>query len=744
MTGSHSFRSHLEAGHLPARLTTLTPAEVGLTPSAVMDLFESQLISRHLDLAARRLAGERKTFYSIGSAGHEGNAVLARASRLSDMAFLHYRSGAFLLERSRAAPGGTPLWDMALSFAASVEDPCSGGRHKVLGSKLLNVPPQTSTIASHLPKAMGAAFAAGLARGLRKTDTAIGSDGIVLCSFGDASANHSTAQGAINAACWTAFKGIPIPLLLVCEDNGIGISVPTPRGWIEAVFSARPGLTYVKADGRDLLDAWRAARHAVALTRRGRAPVFLHLRTVRLMGHAGSDVETAYRGRDLIEAETREDPLLHGARIILEAGFLDLEGLLDFDARIAERVAHVMEAAAGRPRLETPEEIAKPIVPHPDGPWRVAPLPRPVPRATVDAARSLDARALETPQHLSRMISLTLADLMAEDGNIVVFGEDVGAKGGVYGATVRLQEKFGPRRVIDTLLDEQSILGLAIGLAQNGFLPIPEIQFLAYVHNAEDQIRGEAATLSFFSQGQFANPMVIRVAGLGYQKGFGGHFHNDNSLAVFRDVPGLVILCPSCAAEAPGLLRRAVHLAREQGRVVIFLEPIALYGTKDLLEEGDGAMLSPVPPTDAPLPDIGVPKIFGDGEDLAIVTYGNGTFLSRRTITRLHKDHGVAARVIDLRWLKPLAMERILEAVGPARSVLIVDECRRTGSLSEALMTGFCEHRFSRPVARITGEDSFIPLGPAATAVLPGEDGILAAALRLAAEGERAQGRGAA
>ena len=144
---------------------------------------------------------------------------------------------------------------------------------------------------------------------------------------------------------------------------------------------------------------------------------------------------------------------------------------------------------------------------------------------------------------------------MLEYPEIVMMGEDVGRKGGVYGVTQKLCDRFGQDRIIDTLLDEQSILGLAIGLAHNGFIPMPEIQFLAYLHNAEDQIRGEAATLSFFSNGQFTNPMVLRIAGLGYQKGFGGHFHNDNSLAVLRDIPGVIVGCPSHGADAAKMLR---------------------------------------------------------------------------------------------------------------------------------------------------------------------------------------------
>ena len=158
---------------------------------------------------------------------------------------------------------------------------------------------------------------------------------------------------------------------------------------------------------------------------------------------------------------------------------------------------------------------------------------------------------------------------MQQHQELVMMGEDIGNKGGVYGVTQKLADRFGPDRIIDTLLDEQSILGLAIGLAHNGFVPMPEIQFLAYLHNAEDQLRGEAATLSVFSNGQFTNPMVLRIAGLGYQKGFGGHFHNDNSLAVLRDIPGIVIACPSRGDDAAMMLRECVRLAREEQRVVV-------------------------------------------------------------------------------------------------------------------------------------------------------------------------------
>ena len=258
------FLTRLQNGRLPEALTQTTLNDARLTPRDLTALFETQLTSRRLDLEARRLGAEKRGFYSIGSSGHEGNAAVARAFRVDDMAFLHYRSGAFYLERAKKVPGETPIWNMALSFVASSDDPISGGRHKVIGSKSLFIPPQTSTIASHLPKAMGAAFSIALARTQKKHDAVMPKDAVVLCSFGDASANHSTAQGAINAAALTAYRGLPLPLVFICEDNGIGISVKTPDGWVQANYAHRAGLQYVSGDARDITDAMRAARQAMS------------------------------------------------------------------------------------------------------------------------------------------------------------------------------------------------------------------------------------------------------------------------------------------------------------------------------------------------------------------------------------------------------------------------------------------------------------------------------------------------
>jgi 2-oxoisovalerate dehydrogenase E1 component len=294
-----------------------------------------------------------------------------------------------------------------------------------------------------------------------------------------------------------------------------------------------------------------------------------------------------------------------------------------------------------------------------------------------------------------------------------------------------LQARFGPDRVIDTLLDEQSILGLAIGMAHNGFVPVPEIQFLAYLHNAEDQLRGEAATLPFFSNGQFANPMVVRIAGLGYQKGFGGHFHNDNAVAVLRDIPGLIVACPSDGAEAAMLLRECLRLAREENRVVVFLEPIALYPVRDLHAAGDGGWLRRYPGPGARLA-LGEVGVAGAGTDLAIVTYGNGRFLAEAARPEIEAA-GIGLRVIDLRWLVPLPGPALLAALAGCRRVLVVDECRRSAGPSEGVVTLLVEAGVGG-VSRLAAEDSFIATGPAYAATLPSREGIVAAALRAVRE----------
>jgi 2-oxoisovalerate dehydrogenase E1 component len=264
-------------------------------------------------------------------------------------------------------------------------------------------------------------------------------------------------------------------------------------------------------------------------------------------------------------------------------------------------------------------------------------------------------------------------------------------------------------------------------------LPVPEIQYLAYLHNAEDQLRGEAATLSFFSQGAYRNPIVVRVPGLAYQRGFGGHFHNDNAIAALRDIPGLIIACPARPDDGAAMLRTCLASARADGSVCVFLEPIALYHERDLHEPGDGGWLAPYDPpwrwTPGHVP-VGRARLHGNGGDLTIVTFGNGLRLSLRAAARLAGD-GIGCRVLDLRWLAPIPAADLVREASATGAVLIADETRRSGGVAEGVIAALADAGFDGRVTRVTSEDSIIPLGPAASTVLLSQHAIEAAAREL-------------
>jgi 2-oxoisovalerate dehydrogenase E1 component len=724
------FRDAVSA--LPAPGTRRTPDDAvrdgsALTGTRALELYEAQLASRHLDLAARWLRSFNEGFYTIGSSGHEGNAAVAAALLPTDPALLHYRSSAFFCARAKSLPDAAR--DVLRGVVASAREPIAGGRHKVFGSADLHIVPTTSTVASHLPRAVGLAFSLGRPR----ADSRWPRDAVAVASFGDASVNHATATAAFNTTGWLERSGVPLPLLLICEDNGLGVSVPSPDGWVADMLRSRPGLRYTAADGCDLAATYDAAAEAVGYVRRERRPAVLHLSTVRLMGHAGADAEVAYRSTEEIARDLERDPLVGTARLLVTAGLLTPDEALGRYDEVGWQVRKVAEEVLGEPKLGGVAEIVAPLAPR--RPLRAA-------HAITEAAtRALGPGAAARrqafggklpeqggPLTLAQTINATLTDALAGNPGVLVFGEDVGRKGGVYGVTKRLQDRFGTDRVFDTLLDETSILGLALGAGLDGLLPVPEIQYLAYLHNAEDQLRGEAATLSFFSSGAYRNPMVVRVAGLAYQQSFGGHFHNDNSVAVLRDVPGLVLAVPARPADAAPMLRSCLASAATDGSVCVFLEPIALYHTRDLYQQGDNEWLAPYAAPNAWSGEhvpIGRARIYpvGSGADLTILTYGNGLRMSLRVAARLAAE-GYGSRVVDLRWLSPLPAADLVRESAATGRVLIVDETRRSGGVGEGILAALVDGGFVGAARRIASADSLIPLGPAAQEVLVGEDAI--------------------
>jgi 2-oxoisovalerate dehydrogenase E1 component len=683
-------------------------------PDDLLSLFDAMAASRHIDIEARRMRQRGQGFYTIGSAGHESNALVAGALRPTDPALLHYRSGAFYLARCMQAGRKLEdgIRDILLGMMGALEDPASGGRHKVFGNVDLAIIPQTSTIASHLPRGVGVAFAIG--RGPRLgVPLRWPADSVAVTSFGDASLNHSTAVGALNTAGYIVRQGLPLPLLLVCEDNGLGISVPTPQGWVAEV-AERPGIEYMAADGEDPDAARATAMLAASYVRTKRRPALLHLRTVRFLGHAGTDVESAYRSSTAMRADVERDPLIALAGRI---------GSADVAARYDE-IGYIVRAL-GESLLGVRTHVSARSVVEPMAPRRADVIASEAGRvADADVRREVFAGRLPEQAGevtLAQAINAALTDALAARRELLVFGEDVGVKGGVYGITRALQNRFRATRVFDTLLDEQAILGLGLGLGVSGLLPMPEIQYLAYLHNAEDQLRGEGASLRFFSNGTFTNPMVVRIAGLAYQKGFGGHFHNDNGLAVLRDIPGLVLAVPARPEDAGPMLRSCIAAAAADGQVSVFLEPIALYHERDLLTPGDRGWLGPYSVT-GHIP-IGSAQTHTAGSDATVLTFGNGLRMSLR-VAALLADEGLRLRVVDLRWLMPLPVDDILREADATGRVLVVDETRHSGGVGEGIVTALVERGFAGPIARVASRDSYVPLGDAANTVLLSEDDI--------------------
>ncbi|GAB3942363.1 hypothetical protein GCM10027614_29260 [Micromonospora vulcania] len=416
------FRETLAA--LPAAERRRDPADpvtddAPLTGAELLDLFDAQVTSRQLDLAGHWLRSFGEGFYTIGSAGHEGNAAVAAALRPTDPALLHYRSGAFYCVRAaqvaaepapaadREAPaeptatgrdpaGSEPAGsepaasgfaayaeaarDVLRGMVASSQEPIAGGRHKVFGRADLAIVPTTSTIASHLPRAVGMGLAV---ERLRRLDTAgrrtgagarVGSgagathapwppDAIVVCSFGDASVNHASATAAFNTAGWYDHAGLRIPVLFVCEDNGLGISVRSPQGWVEATLRSKPGIHYLTADGDDPVQAYAVAAEAAAWVRRHRRPAVLHLRTVRLMGHAGADAESAYRSTAELVADLDRDPVVATARLLVEAGVATGEELLGRYDETGWQVRRLAEEVLGEPKLASAADVVSALAP---------------------------------------------------------------------------------------------------------------------------------------------------------------------------------------------------------------------------------------------------------------------------------------------------------------------------------------------------------------------------------------------
>ncbi|MGA3488135.1 transketolase C-terminal domain-containing protein [Micromonosporaceae bacterium DT55] len=734
-----------------------------LTGALARELVDAQIVSRHLDLAARWLHSFGEGYDTVGSAGHEGNAAVAAALRPTDPVLLHHRSQAFYCRRAMevaavAPEAGTPddpalpalhaARDLLRTVVGSAQALPAGARQKVFTDPALAVLPTGTSLAGHLPRAVGVAFAverlrrqsAAARRGAAAPVSPWPADAIVACSFGDTGLNHAATTAALNTAGWCDQNGVRLPLLLVCEDNGLGPGLRSPQGWAAAVLRSRPGLRYFDADGTDLAATYDAATEAAGWVRRERHPAVLHLRTVRLMGHDGADNEAGYRLADEIRADRERDPLLAAFRLLVEAGLATAEELADRYDALGWRFREIAEEVIGEPK---PIEIAEIV--GPQAPRRPVRVSRAVTEAATraagpGAAARLSAFDGELPEKrgtltLAQSINATLADALLDHPAMTVFGADVAATGGAHGVTRGLRDRFGGGRVFDTVGDQTSLLGLALGAGAAGLLPVPEIGNLAQLGAGVELLR-DAVTTRQLSAGGVRSPLVLRMPGLAHPDSADGT-PVENSVAALRDIPGLVIAVPARAEDATGMLRSCLAAAAVDGSVCVFLEPVAAYGTRDLHADGDDSWCARYPaPGEWGTAHVPIGRArsygFGSAEDLTIVTFGNGVRMSLRVAQQLAGE-GVGTRVVDLRWLAPLPVADLIREAAVTGRVLVVDETRRSGGVGEGVLAALVDAGYVGAARRVAAVDGFVPLGPAARAMLISEETITQGARTLLA-----------
>jgi 2-oxoisovalerate dehydrogenase E1 component len=642
---------------------------------------------------SRRAAITGSVYYTIGPGGHEAVAGVAAALRPTDPAILHYRDTAFQVQRASQVGHTDMLQKLMRSYTVSSLDSCTGGRHKALGDKSLNIIPSTSTISSHFPRVAGLAASLPLVKHLRVA-APYPLDSVVVGCGGDASINHATFVTAVNFLKYSHHAlRLKIPCLIVISDNGIGISVPTPEGWVQHALSSS-GLAYFRADGTNVYDVYAKSIQAANSARNG-TPTFLHMECSRLFNHAGSDAG-AYQTPEEIVRHIRGDPIPTTMHLWVRDGLATKEELEKMYLDTVKNTEAMLLEVVKEPKLITLEEVMASLVPQIHTPHTIPP------------GTTTDVRPLIYKQQITRVLD----EALTEDPSIVLVGQDIGKKGGNYGVTDNLQKKFGQWRVRDTLLDETTILGIGCGFSLNGLLPVVEICYLAYIHNAIDQLRGEAATMSFFSNKQYKNGFIIRVAGGGLTE-FGGHYHNENSLACLLDIPGIVVLYPSNGPDYVRYFRKCRDLCQE-GRVVVIVEPIKAYALRHFGEKNTNWAF-PYPARHEVL-ELGSIHTYGEGKDLAIATYGNGVVLSLEAQRILKQDHGIDSTVVEqstLRGGDPDAFPKVLSTF---KKVLFADECRNQGAICHEvvslLATRFPEP--SRVVGTVTAADCLIPLGQAA------------------------------
>ena len=681
------------------------PKVHGLDHETLIRLYRAMYLSRRLDDREIQLKRQNKIYFQISSAGHEAvTAVMGLFLRPGgDWFYPYYRDRALCLML-----GVTPL-EMLLAAVGAKDDLSSGGRQMPShwGHAKWNIVSKSSCTGTQFVQAVGAAEATlyyeSRPKALAQAKKApLGKhvnherDEIVYVSGGDGSTSEGEFWESLNVAC-----GKKLPLLYLIEDNGYAISVPvevqTAGGSISKLTRGFPGLHVAECDGTDPFESYSVCKDAVQYCRERRGPALIHAQVTRPYSHSLSDDEKLYKSAEEREEEARRDPLSKLALVLVREGVLDQKQIEAIEAGIDIEVRDAADQA-----LAAEEPSVESIQMH-------------VYSADIDPGSS----AFETEPHfhgapktMVEMVAATLADEMARDERISIFGEDVAdasrednlkhlkGKGGVFKATSGLQRKYGNDRVFNTPLAEASIVGRAIGMATRGLKPVAEIQFFDYIWPAMMQIRDELCVMRWRSNGGFKAPVVLRVPIGGYLTG-GGVYHSQSGESIFTHCPGLRVVMPSTAIDVAGLLRTAIR----SDDPVMFLEHKHLYR-------------QPYNRSENPGPDFTIPfgkaRLVKEGSDLSIITYGALVHRAEVAAAQLERE-GISVEIVDLRSLSPYDWEAIAATVRKTHRVIVAYEDMLSWGYGAEIAARIADELFEEldaPVRRVAAMDTFCAYQP--------------------------------
>jgi len=656
-------------------------------------------LSRALDIMEEtRLVPEKKVLYQFSARGHDmAQALLGtRLADPNDAACGYYRSRPLLLSL------GVPVAD-ALGSSMGRAGGYSDGRD--IGV-VFNYPNPAGASALPMCGGVGTQYTptAGWAQAIEYHRTTLndpayeGAIAVVLGGDGSVAANGFWAALTIATT-------QDLPMLFYIEDNGYGISVPstfqTPGGNIAANLASWNGLTIFSGDGTDPAEAARLIAEATNHVRERKGAALLRLTVPRLQGHSFQDTQT-YKSDEFVASEWARDPLPR-LREYLVPAVMDAAEWDAIEKSASDAAEAAREEAEARP-VSQPETVMRNVFFEGDMQAQggrqglTATLPDTTETATPEGQRI----------NMVTAIRRTLDQEMTLNERVVLFGEDIGPKGGVHAVTLGLQEKYGTGRVFDTSLSEEGIVGRAVGMALAGLMPVPEIQFRKYAEPATEQIN-DCGTMRWRTNNRFAAPMVLRVPG-GYFK-CGDPWHSQTNEVAFVHSPGWQVAVPSNAEDAVGLLRTALR----GNDPVIFFEHRAML---------DHAWARRPWPGDAFAVPFGKAKLTKSGNDITIVTWG-------AMVPRCEEAaEGYSVDVIDLRTLMPWDRDAVLESVRRTRRCLIVHEDLRTGGFGAEIAAVVADEAFmdlDAPVARLTMPDIPSPHNPVLMEwALPGVDRIRA------------------